>query len=168
MLFFTSDGELKRKNSRTAAPFWPQRDLSVVGSRVDASGQRSIEWNLTQCFFSGESHWRQCLREKKERYWRTVAPENEEHPGRENWVHYAQKLVSIQFLIAYWLASRWVFCWIKYQNICWIKYQNIGGDDIRRNGGLTEWWNGMVEYKEYSRMRNMQYTLKRRIREKSF
>ena len=41
--FFTSDGDLKIKNSRTAAQFWPQRDLSVVGSRVDASGQRSIE-----------------------------------------------------------------------------------------------------------------------------
>ena len=44
-------GDLKRKNSRTAAPFWPQRDPIVVGSRVDASGQRSIERNLTLCFF---------------------------------------------------------------------------------------------------------------------
>ena len=46
-------GDLKRKNSRTAAPFWPQRDLIVVGSRVDAFGQRSIERNLTPYFFFG-------------------------------------------------------------------------------------------------------------------
>ena len=32
MLFFTSNGDLKRKNSRTAAPFWPQRDMRGVGS----------------------------------------------------------------------------------------------------------------------------------------
>ena len=53
MLFFTSNGDLKRKNSGTAAPFWPQRDMRGVGSRVNASGQRSIERNLTQCFFFG-------------------------------------------------------------------------------------------------------------------
>ena len=52
--------DLKKKNSRTAAPFWPQRDLIVVGSRVDASGQRSIERNLTPYFFSGENHSCQC------------------------------------------------------------------------------------------------------------
>ena len=36
----------------------------------------------------------QCLpyRKKRERYWSTVAPENEEHLGPENWVHYAQEL----------------------------------------------------------------------------
>ena len=75
MLFFTSDGGLKRKNSRTAALFWPQRDLSVVGLRVDASGQRSIGRNLTQFFFRARIiHI----------YWSTAAPENKEHLGREN------------------------------------------------------------------------------------
>ena len=36
----------------------------------------------------------QCLpsRIKGERYWSTVAPENEEHLGPENRVHYAQEL----------------------------------------------------------------------------
>ena len=53
MLLFTNDCDLKRKNSRTAAPFGTQRDLSVMVSRLDAPGQRSIEKNLTQSNFSG-------------------------------------------------------------------------------------------------------------------
>ena len=65
------DGDLKRKNSRTAAPFWPQRDLIVVGSRVDASGQRSVERNLIPCFFFGResfmSMFNVFLQGKKER-----------------------------------------------------------------------------------------------------
>ena len=64
-------GDLKRKNSRTAAPFWPQRDLIVVGSRVDASGQRSIERNLTPYFFYGRESFMSMsnvfLQGKKER-----------------------------------------------------------------------------------------------------
>ena len=57
VIFLTSDGDLKRKNFQTAAPFWPQRDLIVVESRVDASGQRSIERNLIPffSFFGRES-----------------------------------------------------------------------------------------------------------------
>ena len=87
----------KEKNSRTTAPFWPQRDLIIVGSRVDASGQRSIERNLTPCYFFRARiiHVNvQCLssRKKRERYWSNVAPENEEHLGPENRVHYAQEL----------------------------------------------------------------------------
>ena len=82
-------GDLKRKNSRTAAPFWPQRDPIVVGSRVDASGQRSIERNLTLCFLFRARNIHvnvNCLpsSEKRERHWSTVAPENEEHLGPEN------------------------------------------------------------------------------------
>ena len=53
VIFSAVPGDLKRKNSRTVAPFWPERDLIVVGSRVDASGQRSIERNLTPQFFCG-------------------------------------------------------------------------------------------------------------------
>ena len=85
MLFFTNDGDLKRKNSPTASPFWPQRDLSVIEPRVDASGQPSVE-KSDPMFFLGENHSCQCLpsRQKKKRYWSTVAPENEEHLGREN------------------------------------------------------------------------------------
>ena len=73
--FFTSDDDLKIKNSRTAAQFWPQRDLSVVGSRVDASGQRSIERYLHDSMFFFCCCWAriihvnvQCLpsRKKKE------------------------------------------------------------------------------------------------------
>ena len=64
-------GDLKRKNSRTVAPFWPQRDLIVVGSRVDASGQRSIERNLTPQFFFGRESFMSMsnvfLQVKKER-----------------------------------------------------------------------------------------------------
>ena len=75
MLFFTNDGDLKRKNSPTASPFWPQRDLSVIEPRVDASGQPSVE-KSDPMFFLGENH--------SKRYWSTVAPENEEHLGREN------------------------------------------------------------------------------------
>ena len=69
MLFFTNDGDLKSENSRSAAPFRPQRDLSVMVSRVDAPGQRSIEKNLTQCNFLGGNQSCQCLpsREKRER-----------------------------------------------------------------------------------------------------
>ena len=68
MLFFTNDCDLKRKNSRTAAPFGTQRDLSVMVSRLDAPGQRSIEKNLTQSNFSGGNHSCQWLpsRKKKE------------------------------------------------------------------------------------------------------
>ena len=82
-------GDLKRKNSRTAAPFWPQRDLIVVGSRVDASGQRSIERNLTPYFFFRARiiHVNvQCppSSKERERSWSTAAPENEEHLGPEN------------------------------------------------------------------------------------
>ena len=101
--FFPSDSDLKRKNSQTAAPFWPQRDLIIVGSRVDASGQRSIERNLTPCYFFRARiiHVNvQCLPSKKktERDWSTVAPENEEHLGPENGVHYAQELRFLFFL----------------------------------------------------------------------
>ena len=64
-------GDLKRKNSRTATPFWPQRDLIVVGSRVDASGQRSIERNLIPYFFFGRESFMSMsnvfLQVKKER-----------------------------------------------------------------------------------------------------
>ena len=73
MLFFHKRWWLKKKNSRTAAPFWPQRDLIVVGSRVDAPGQRSIERNLIPRFFFFRAriiHVNvQCLPSgKKERY----------------------------------------------------------------------------------------------------
>ena len=80
-------GDLKRKNSQTAAPFWRQRDLIVVGSRVDASGQRSIERNLTPYFFFG----RESFMSMSNVFLQAVAPENEEHLGLENWVHYAQE-----------------------------------------------------------------------------
>ena len=35
-------------------------------------------------------------------------------------------------------------------------------------GGMADWRNDGMEYKEYSRIRNMRYTLKRRIRENSY
>ena len=35
VLKFSFTKTLKRKNSRTAAPFWPQRDMRGVGSRVN-------------------------------------------------------------------------------------------------------------------------------------
>ena len=76
VIFLTSDGDLKRKNSQTAAPFWPQRDLIVVGSRVDASGQRCIERNLIPCFFFGRESFMSMsnvfLQGKKEREERGV------------------------------------------------------------------------------------------------
>ena len=151
MLFFTSDGDLKRKNSRTAAPFWPQRDLSVVGSRVDASGQRSIERNLIPCSFcSGENHSCQCpmssFEEKRERYWSTVAPENEEHLGPENWVHYAQELRffflkgllsgAINSILGTMISLAFsIFLDMKISGVTL-----LGGMADGRSDG-TEWWN---------------------------
>ena len=109
MLFFSSDGDLKRKNSRTAAPFWPQRDLSVVGSRVDASGQRSIERYLARCFFFRARIIHvdvQCLpsREKREMF--------EYCRSRERGTSWSRKLSSLRpritvFLVVSQRTSIW-------------------------------------------------------------
>ena len=90
----------------------------------------------------------QCLpsRKKEERYWSTVAPENDQHLGPKNWVHYAQELRSfflkgllssalkcseqIQFL-AQWLASRLVLSWT------W-KYRGWRYSVEWRTDGMTE------------------------------
>ena len=140
MLFFTSDGDLKRKNSRTAAPFWPQRDLSVVGSRVDASGQRPIGRNLTQCFFSGENHsyiLRYCRSRERGTSWsrklNSLRPKIRFFPPKGLVSGAIKCSQQIQFfIIAHWLASRLVFSWTS-------KYRGWRYSVEWRTDGMLEW-----------------------------
>ena len=101
MLFFHKRWWLKKKkfpNRRTVlASAWSDR-CGVTSGRF----WPAVYWKKSDpVFFSGEIHSCQCpmssFKGKRERYWRTVAPENEEHLGPENWLHYAQVLRFLFF-----------------------------------------------------------------------
>lgn len=152
MFFFHKRWWLKKKkfpNCRTVlASAWSDR-CGVASRRF----WPAVYWKKPDpiFFFGRESFIHvnvQCLpsRKKRETYRSTVAPENEEHLGPENWVHYAQEL-------AQWLVSRLVFSWTwKYRG--W-RYSEEGWTD-----GMTERNDGIhgifynAEYTEYSKTQN--------------
>ena len=97
MLFFHKRWWLKKKK-------FPNRRTVLASAWSDRCGVTSrrfwpaVYWKKSDPMFFFRAriiHVNvQCLpsRKKRERYWSTVAPENEEHLGPENWVHYAQEL----------------------------------------------------------------------------
>ena len=111
MLFFHKRWWFQKKkfpNRRTVlASAWSDR-CGITSRRFWSA----VYWKKSDpiFLFSGENHSCQCpmssFKEKRERYWSTVAPENEEHLGPENWVHYAQELrFFLSFLLFFFLKG---------------------------------------------------------------
>ena len=97
MLFFPKRWWLKKRkfpNRRTVlASVWSDR-CGVTSRRFWPAVYWKKSEPISPFFRARIIHVNvHCLASRKirERYWSTVAPENEEHLGPENWVHYAQE-----------------------------------------------------------------------------
>ena len=98
MLFFNKRWWLNKKK-------FPNRRTVLASAWSDRCGVTSrrfwpaVYWKKSDPFFYffrariiHVNIQRLPSRKKRESHWSTVAPENEEHLGPENWVHYAQEL----------------------------------------------------------------------------
>ena len=149
MLFFHKRWWLKKKkfpNRRTVlASAWSDR-CRVTSRRF----WPAVYWKKSDPMFRARIiHVNiQCLpsRKKRESHWSTVAPENEEHLGPENWVHYAQEL---RFFFLKGLLSGatnsilGTMISLAFSTFLDMKISGVtlfGGMADWRNDG-TEWWN---------------------------
>ena len=146
MLFFHKRWWLKKKK-------FPSRRTVLASAWSDRCGVTSrrfwsaVYWKKSDPMFFFRAriiHVNvQCLpsRTKGERYWSTVAPENEEHLGPKNWVHYAQEL---RFLFLKGLDSiLGTMISLAFSIFLDMKISGVtlfGGMADWRNDG-TEWWN---------------------------